>query len=264
MLTVVTLPPVRVMNSSSQYQTGVYLAVTEAHFFLSFPPWIADHYSLPPCSSFSCFGRVLTSSPLPPLRVFCIPLTSLCSSPLLDFWSFSVFSSGFCPDGLPWCSQLLQLWPYLCWMYAATFPTAAVQRGTCCSLLRLQDCMPMWHLNQQWNTFRLLCLGSHLMCRALAAGWHCGWVTPCAWGHPPGHSLTMGESTLSIPVLDVPSMSSGLCFITVLLFIHPRQQHGLDDFCSPYYPQWAPFLQKYYLFHISVTGFSHQHSGPCT
>lgn len=90
------------------------------------------------------------------------------------------------------------------------------------------------------------------------------WVTLCAWEHLPGHSLMVGESTLSIPVLEVPSMSPSLCSIVILLFIRPRQQHGLDDFCSCYDPQQPTFLQKNYLFHICVTGFSHQHSGPCT
>lgn len=147
---------------------------------------------------------------------------------------------------------------------AATFPTAAVRRGSCCSLLRLQDCAPIWRLSQQWHVCQLPCLGSHLLHRAPAAGGCGGWATACAWGHPPGHSLSQGEGTLSIPVLPAPSVSPGLYFIAVLLFIHPRQQRGLDDFCWPYYPPWPSFLQDYCLFHISVTGFSHQHLGPCT
>lgn len=204
---------------------------------------------------FSCFSRVLTYLPLFPLSVFCSPLTSLCSSPLLDFWSFLVFSSEFCPDGLNYCWHLVQLWPYPCWVCAAPFPAVAVCRGTYCSLLRLQDCMPMWHFNQQWRTCWLLCLGSQLLCRALVTGGHCKWVTPCAWGHSPGHSSTVRESSLSIQVLDVLNMSPGLCFITVLLFIHPRQQHGLDDFCSTYAPQQATLLHKYYFLRISVTNF---------
>lgn len=171
--------------------------MTEAHF-LFFPPWIAHHYSLPPCSTFSCFVRVLISlSPLCILHPFdfCLWVTVA--------WLLMVW---FCPD-CGW--ELLQLWPYLCWIFGAPLPGAAQAAGL--------------------QVGPSLCLG-----------------------HPPGHSLTIRESTWSASVLHVPSESPGFS----------SDQYSLSNFCSTYDPQHPAFLQKW--FRISITGFSHPNSGPCS
>lgn len=81
-----------------KHQTWIYLAVTETHFFLCFPPWIADHYSFPSLQQLFMFWQsvnIFTSVSSP---CFLLPFD------FSDFfWAFSVFSSGFCPDGLPCC-----------------------------------------------------------------------------------------------------------------------------------------------------------------
>lgn len=143
-----------------KHQTWIHLAVTEAHF-LFFPPWIADHYSLPPYSTFSCFVRVL------------IPLSPLCVLHAFDL-----------------CLQVIVAWLLMVWLC----PGACIVVGsssscgfTCAQclallsqvLLRLQNCMPMWHFKQQWSACWLLCL-AHTSCRGPVAGAGCRGVPPCA------------------------------------------------------------------------------------
>lgn len=154
-------------------------------------------------------------------------------------------------DGLILCRclhcgwQLLQLWCYLWWMLGAPFPGAAQTAGlpTHVALLAAVRCM------------LVAVLSSHLMWGSSC--WKRLQVGPSlCLEHSPCHSLTIRENTWSVSVLDVPRGSPGfsssgipdsslVSVTSVQLTIHNS-------------------LHLYYLFHISATGFSHLHSGPCS
>lgn len=74
-------------------------------------------------------------------------------------------------------------------------------------------------------------------------------------GHPVSCSPTVGESTLSIPLLDVPNISPGLYFITALFcFYVPDNSMALMTSVYLTVHSSPLCLQKYCLF--CVSGFS--------